>query len=120
MTDIIKRPPHYTYSAVEPINVIEAWQLGFHLGNVIKYISRAGRKQNAHELDDMRKARWYLDRYIEHLESLHDVEAVTDSRNARHGAQRDAVTGTVTPHETPSGAGLSGVVQFDLSNTEDV
>lgn len=42
------------------------------------------------------------------------------SRNARHGARREVETGAEgSPHETPSGAGLSGVVQFDLSSTED-
>ena len=59
----IARPAHYTFSRVEPISVIEAWGLGFHLGNVVKYISRAGRKGDA--LQDLKKARWYLDRLIE-------------------------------------------------------
>ncbi len=62
----INHPAHYTFSDIEPITVIEAWQLGFHLGNVVKYIARAGRKGN--RLDDLKKARWYLDREIGRLE----------------------------------------------------
>ncbi len=64
--DPIQRPAHYTFSAVEPIDAIEAWQLGFHLGNVVKYIARAGRKGN--RIEDLKKARWYLTREIERLE----------------------------------------------------
>jgi len=55
-------PKHYTDSAVEPIVAIEAWNLGFCLGNAVKYIARAGRKGD--RLEDLRKARWYLDREI--------------------------------------------------------
>ena len=62
----IDHPPHYggdtTY---EVIKVIEAWELDFHLGNSVKYIARASRKGD--ELDDLKKARWYLDRRIEQL-----------------------------------------------------
>ena len=58
----INHPPHYTFSEIEPIDVIEAWKLGFHLGNVIKYVSRAAHKGD--EIEDLKKAQWYLDRYI--------------------------------------------------------
>jgi hypothetical protein len=64
--DTIERPAHYTYSTIEPIDVIEAWALGFHLGNVLKYIARAGRKGS--KIDDLKKARWYLDREIKRME----------------------------------------------------
>ena len=50
----------------EAIKVIEAWNLGFSLGNTIKYISRAGKKGDI--LEDLRKARWYLDREIQKIE----------------------------------------------------
>jgi hypothetical protein len=68
VTDAINNPPHYTYSDVKPIDVIEAWQLGFCLGNVVKYIARAAHK--GQRLDDLRKARWYLDREILILEAM--------------------------------------------------
>lgn len=64
-SDPINHPAHYTYSDIEPITAIEAWGLGFHLGNVVKYVARAGRKQGAAETQDLKKARWYLDRAIE-------------------------------------------------------
>ena len=52
----------------EAIKVIEAWRLGFHLGNSVKYISRAGKKSGQSLLQDLKKARWYIDRLIQKLE----------------------------------------------------
>lgn len=62
MTDTVNHPPHYKAGGIEAIDVIESFGLGFHLGNVVKYILRAGRKGYGDE--DLRKARWYLDRRI--------------------------------------------------------
>lgn len=59
-------PSHYTRGGIETIDFIEAKGLGFHLGNVVKYVSRAGYKQDA-EVQDLEKARWYLDREIGRL-----------------------------------------------------
>ena len=67
-TDSIHHPPHYTFSAIEPIAVIEAWGLGFHLGCLVKYVCRAGRKGN--KIEDLKKAQWYLDREIQRLEQV--------------------------------------------------
>lgn len=66
--DPVDHPPHYTRSNFEPIDVIEDWQLGFCLGNTVKYIARAGHKDPAKTVEDLKKARWYLDRYIAQLE----------------------------------------------------
>lgn len=63
------RPPHYTDLKPEPIEAIEGWGLGFCLGNCLKYIARAGRKSAETELEDLKKARWYLDRAILGLQS---------------------------------------------------
>jgi hypothetical protein len=52
----------------EAIKVIEAWDLDFHLGNTVKYISRAGKKETDKELQDLKKALWYLERKIQSLE----------------------------------------------------
>jgi hypothetical protein len=65
--DPVDHPKHYTFGRFEVIDVIEDWDLGFHLGNSIKYIARAGKKGDA--LEDLRKARWYLDRCIAALEA---------------------------------------------------
>ena len=66
--DATTRPAHYGGEANphEPIKVIEHYGLGFHLGNAVKYILRAPHK--GAELDDLKKARWYLDREIQRRE----------------------------------------------------
>ena len=66
MSESVDHPPHYggKSNPYETIKVIEAWELGFHLGNAVKYISRAGKKDSEKVLEDLRKARWYLDRKI--------------------------------------------------------
>lgn len=70
--DSIDRPAHYAEGrAFEPIDVIADWELNYHLGNTLKYVSRAGRKQN--QLEDLKKARWYLSREIETLEAAEQV-----------------------------------------------
>lgn len=67
-SDPVNHPDHYggKDNPYEAIKVIEAWQLNFCLGNTVKYISRAGKKLNA--IEDLKKARWYLDREIQNLE----------------------------------------------------
>jgi hypothetical protein len=64
----VDHPAHYggRDNPYEAIKVIEAWGLGFCLGNALKYIARAGKKGDA--LEDLRKARWYLQHEIENLE----------------------------------------------------
>lgn len=69
--DPIDRPRHYAEGRDpmhEPIVVIEAWELGYCLGNCVKYISRNGRKEGEAAVKDLKKARWYLDREIKKLE----------------------------------------------------
>ena len=63
----VDHPDYYKTGGIEAIDVIEAWGLGFNLGNVVKYIARAGRK-TADSLQDLRKAAWYLDREIKRRE----------------------------------------------------
>lgn len=65
MNDNINHPAHYTDGKIEVIDFIEDKKLPYHLGNVIKYISRAGKKNPDTELEDLKKAQWYLSRYIE-------------------------------------------------------
>jgi len=67
MTDhVIDHPAHYTYGRIECIDFIEDKGLNFSRGNAVKYIVRAGHKEN--ELEDLKKARWYIDREIKRLE----------------------------------------------------
>lgn len=63
--DVINHPSHYTRGKIEVIDFIEDQQLPYHLGNVIKYVARAGYKGD--KLEDLKKARWYLDRYIKEV-----------------------------------------------------
>ena len=62
MTDLVNSPPHYTAGGIETIDFIEAKDLNYRLGNVVKYVSRAGKKGDA--LHDLKKAAWYLAREI--------------------------------------------------------
>ena len=62
--EMVNHPKHYqSKHGVEVIDIIEEFGLGFHLGNVIKYVLRAGHKSN--ELEDLDKAKWYLERVID-------------------------------------------------------
>ena len=65
----INHPEHYggKENLYEAIKVIEAWQLGYCLGNVIKYICRAGKKDNTTEKEDLKKAKWFLKRRISEI-----------------------------------------------------
>ena len=63
--DPVNNPAHYTVGGIETIDFIEAKKLGYNLGNVIKYLTRADHKGN--KLEDLRKAQWYLTREINSL-----------------------------------------------------
>ena len=69
MAEAVDHPAHYGGgdNPYEAIKVIEAWGLGFCDGNAVKYIARAGKKGD--RLEDLKKARWYLDRLITSLET---------------------------------------------------
>jgi mRNA interferase MazF len=67
--DPVDHPSHYTDGRIEVIDYIEDKKLGYHLGNAVKYISRAGKKDPAKTVEDLKKARWYIDREIERLEA---------------------------------------------------
>jgi iron-sulfur cluster repair protein YtfE (RIC family) len=68
----VSHPEHYggKENPYEAIKVIEAWDLDFCLGNVVKYISRAGKKNNT--IEDLKKAQWYLNRKINQMENNND------------------------------------------------
>jgi len=67
--EMVNHPSHYggKDNTYEAIKVIEAWDLDFCLGNAVKYISRAGKKDASKELEDLNKAVWYLNRRIEQI-----------------------------------------------------
>ena len=69
MAEKVNHPDHYggENNPYEAIKVIEAWDLNFHLGNVVKYISRAGKKSK-NNVEDLKKAEWYLSRYVQFIQ----------------------------------------------------
>ena len=68
-SESVNHPAHYGGDTLyEAIKVIEAWELGFCLGNAVKYISRAGKKDKTKEIEDLKKAVWYINRHIEKLD----------------------------------------------------
>jgi hypothetical protein len=69
MSEQVDHPHHYggEDNLYEAIKVIDAWGLGFSLGNTVKYISRAGKKNKEKELEDLKKALWYLQHHIKTL-----------------------------------------------------
>jgi hypothetical protein len=92
----IVRPAHYTSYEIEPIAVINSWDLNFNLGNVVKYLARAGKKRGNSRVQDLQKARQYLTFEIERYgnnphnpsqEQMGDVagEQVVDASDASGG-----------------------------------
>ena len=65
--DLINHPPHYTgfSNGSEVIDIAE--QLNFNSGSAVKYISRAGHKPGADEVEDLKKAEWFIQREIDRL-----------------------------------------------------
>jgi hypothetical protein len=63
--DLVNRPPHYTDGGIDTLKFIEAKDLNYRLGNVVKYISRTGKKVDSDPIQDLEKARFYLEREIE-------------------------------------------------------
>lgn len=64
--ETVNHPAHYNSGKIEVIDAIEDWKLGFHEGNVVKYVARAKHKNG---LEDLKKAQWYLTRLIEKEEA---------------------------------------------------
>ena len=83
MTDLINKPPHYTKhpSGVECITITE-W-FNFNVGNAIKYLWRSDHKNG---LEDLKKARWYIDREITKLESISEIKSkFPENRKIKQG-----------------------------------
>ena len=76
MTEQVNHPAHYggAENPYEAIKVIEAWELGFCLGNTVKYVARAGKKDAGATVEDLKKARWYLDRHIANMEKTNAAD----------------------------------------------
>lgn len=73
--DLVNHPAHYNTGRIEVIEFIEDQKLSYHLGNTIKYIARAGKKDPSKEIEDLEKAAWYLKRRIETLKAEREGRA---------------------------------------------
>ena len=69
LIEYVENPSHYNSGKIEVIDFIEDQKLGFCLGNVIKYVSRAGKKDSSKTIEDLEKAKWYLEREIKNLKN---------------------------------------------------
>ena len=70
--EAVNHPSHYNSNGIEVIDVIEAFDLDFSLGNACKYILRAGRKDSAKTVEDLNKAIWYINRYIGNIKKVEE------------------------------------------------
>ena len=68
--DNVDHPNHYTFGDIEVIDVIDDWHLDFCLGNAVKYIARAGKKDITTTIVDLKKAIWYIQHYIENYKGV--------------------------------------------------
>jgi len=69
MTDAVCKPSHYNTGKIEVLSFIEDKGLNFHRGNAVKYLCRAGLKDPSKEIEDLEKAKYYIEREIQRLKS---------------------------------------------------
>lgn len=74
--DPVKNPAHYTYSKYQPKDVIRAWGLNFNLGSAVKYVARAGRKDDI--IQDLRKAQEFIE---------FEIQAILEERSNGDGGK---------------------------------
>jgi hypothetical protein len=129
VADIINHPAHYNFGTIEVISVTEDWGLGFHLGNAVKYLARAGRKPGSSAATCLGKARFYLQRAIRYyaeggslqLRSLHsratiDVATILEDWDLV-GTARGAALSWIYEY-VANGAGVSATLRHALLSTE--
>jgi len=66
--EMVNHPDHYTQGGIEVIDFLDAWNFNFNRGSAIKYIARAGIKDLDKEIEDLKKAIWYIQREIKRIE----------------------------------------------------
>lgn len=112
--DPVNHPSHYTDGQIEVIDFIEDKKLGFHLGNAVKYIARAGKKDPAKTVEDLEKAIWYINRYIEDYKQK-------DGLNARNGYFDSATVscGDTDGDKTELFSGSEKVGEIPVNNKEN-
>ena len=106
MHDPVNHPSYYT-DGIEVIDFIESKRFPYHLGNAVKYLARAGKKDPTQTTIDLRKAIWYINRYIKLLEKAESISAGTvDVEPADEDvepASEDAAASSANHTEPPVG-----------------
>ena len=68
MSDVVNNPDHYTFGKIEVLDAIDDWMLDYYQGNIVKYVVRS--KHKGKQIQDLKKAKFYLDRYIKMIEGV--------------------------------------------------
>ena len=79
MAEKVNHPAHYNSGKIEVIDAIHDWGLDFCLGNVVKYVARHNHKENS--LEDLKKAKWYLEYYIAGLEGEEEPDEIKGKKD---------------------------------------
>lgn len=87
MNNVI-HPSHYNSGKIEVIEAIEDWKLNFHLGNAVKYIARAGKKDPQKFDEDIEKAIWYLQRFVEYRQTACKSDKQNENVKNRMGIKK--------------------------------
>ena len=95
--DVVNHPAHYTAYPVEVIELVE--HMNYCRGNIVKYVARAGLKSPDTELEDLRKAQWYIEREIARLEGSEDSEPPSLPGSVKVGPQSTINIATGQPWE---------------------
>jgi hypothetical protein len=79
MAEKVNHPAHYNSGKIEVIDAIHDWGLDFCLGNVVKYVARHNHKENS--LEDLKKAKWYLEYFIAGLEGEEEPDEIKGKKD---------------------------------------
>lgn len=109
--DNINNPYYYNLGEIQPIEVVEDWDLGYHLGTVIKYIARAGFKEESTELEDLLKAQWFLNRKIMLLEVEKESRELLAELGAETNHMEDLLKQEENKEEVKSDSPLQKLVK---------
>ena len=116
LNDPVNHPAHYTTGKIEVIDYIEDQKLPYHLGNAVKYISRAGKKDKDKTVEDLKKAVWYIQRYIGLINQGDTADGATDCADSTTDAA-DRANGSNDSDATDDRC-ISPTLSEDFINTE--
>ena len=116
LNDPVNHPAHYTTGKIEVIDYIEDQKLPYHLGNAVKYISRAGKKDKDKTVEDLKKAVWYIQRYIGLINQGDTADGATDCADSTTDAA-DRANGSNDSDATDDQC-ISPTLSEDFINTE--